>query len=38
MAATTMAAWSLRLLYLNCYPTWKGGVLSFRPLQIQGID
>ena len=26
-----MAAWSLRLLYLNYYPTWEGGVLSFRP-------
>ena len=39
MAATDMAAWSLRLLYINCYPSWKGSVLlCFRPLQIQGIE
>ena len=30
-----MAARSLRLLYLNYYPTWEGGVLSFMPQQIQ---
>ena len=38
MAASNTAAWRLRLLYLNYYPTWEGGVLSFRPLQIQGIE
>ncbi len=38
MAASNMAAWRLRLLYLNYYPTWEGGVLSFRPLQIQEIE
>ena len=38
MAASNTAAWRLRLLYLNYYLTWEGGVLSFRPLQIQGIE
>ena len=38
MAASIMAACSLILLYINYYPTWEGGVLSFRPLQIQGIE
>ncbi len=33
--ASNMAVWSLRLLYLNNYPSQEGGVLSFRPQQIQ---
>ena len=38
MASSNMTAWRLRLLYHNYYPTWEGGVLSFRPLQFQGIE
>ena len=35
MAASKMAVWSLRLLYLSYYPTWECGGLSFRPQQIE---
>ena len=29
MAASKMAAWTLRLLYLSYYPTWEGGGVMF---------
>ena len=34
-AASKMAAWSLRLLYLSYYPTCEGGGLSYRLQTIQ---
>ena len=30
MAASKMAAWRLRWIYLNYNPNWESGVLSFR--------